>query len=986
MSRTQEEPRVAEIDPECPARLARSERPDAPRATGAARSWLESLWRPARLWEIGPRAWQRWRRGAITCRATLPFLLGLAVLLALFYWPAVLLRGYFYVGDVFSLNYPARVLYAAGLRSGHVPLWTPGALAGYPILADGQTGAYYPLNLLLYRWLPVPAALNYSILLSFWLAGAGLFLYLRALGLRRGPAFVAACILMLGGFLPAHLNHVNMLAAAAWLPALLWAIERATTSAQRSAWLPVAIIFGLQALAGHPQVLLLAALLAGGQALVGPLAAPGARPTLRRQASQLAWCAAALAAGGLLASVQLAPTCELMRLSQRDQGLTYAFFTTFSLPPAELVTLLSPFVHGSPYPQFSTEFVGYVGILPLVLAALAPWRRRNRAVTFWLAVAALGLVLALGGFDPAYRLLWHVPLLNRFRAPARYLLWFDLAIAILAGTAIDALLASARADKGPSQLWMPAGGLGLVAAGAFGASALPLDRLLASWRWLPAAWLAAAAILLLTLRWHPPTRCWLTLACALVLLDLTAFTAVYSKTYNALMAPAEFTRTPDPVAFLQADAGAEPYRVYTDQRILPGLPVMRESLYPNTQLLHGVQSLNGYFPLQPQPQQWLLEHLTPRLLDLLGVRYILAPQELPTDEPQDFFIAGDRFAPSSAGWSYRTPPQSVAALEVEGFTIHASDLPRGTPVAQIILQGTNSARAVWTLRAGIELPEWSTGPIKEQTTGSGREWVVVARRWPAAFNLGTGDGLGYTYRAHYALSQPMQVGRVVIKALIPQTRLRLERVTLLDLAGNARTLASLAGQGNHVLVYCNPGVAIYRNEGAGPRAFLVHRTRIASSEEQAHELLLSPSFDLRQEAVLAAGQELSGGASEGESVQIEQYEPEYVRLRAAVTAPAYLVLADSFYPGWMARVDGQPSTIQRADVALRAVALSPGEHVVEFSFRPQSWRLGGAVSAVSWLAALALAIVFHRRGDGSGTRLPGRPSAGTPISTRAGER
>ena len=265
-------------------------------------------------------------RGLARRRRTLLYLLGIGGVLAAFYWPAASLQGIFYVGDIFRLNYPLRSAYAHALRQGRVPLWAPEVLGGYPILADGQTGSYYPLNLLLYRLLPVPAALNYSILLSLW-AAAGLFLS-ALVGLRRPAAFLAGCVFMLGGFMPAHLNHVNMLAAAAWLPLLLWAVERATRAA-RNGWLLVAAIYGLQGLAGHPQVLLLSGLLAGAYALVGPLGAKGARFRLRRQLAQGTLCVAALALGGILAAAQLVPSYELMRLSQRERALDYGFFTTF---------------------------------------------------------------------------------------------------------------------------------------------------------------------------------------------------------------------------------------------------------------------------------------------------------------------------------------------------------------------------------------------------------------------------------------------------------------------------------------------------------------------------------------------------------------------------------------------------------------------------------------------------------------------------------
>ena len=887
------------------------------------------------------------------------YALGLAALLIAFFWPAATLRGVFYVGDIYRLGYPARQLYAQALRQGRIPLWTPDALLGYPILAEGQTGSFYPPNLLLYRLLPLPVALNLSVLVAFWIAGLGTFAYVRSLGLRREAAFLAGCVFMLGGFLPGHLNHLNMLAGVAWLPLLLWAVERATRRGGPRAWVLVAALFGLQGLAGHPQVSLMSGLVAGAQALAGPLHEGGRGLSLRRQMGQAAACAAALAVGGALALVQWAPTLELTRLSQRGQGLSGEFFTSFSLHPLQWFTMLSPFARGNPYPLTSLETIGYVGVLPLALAALAPLARRDRRVLFWSGVAVLGLLLTMGKWNLAYHLLQYVPLMNMFRAPARYLLWVDLAIAILAAATVDSLLL--RCAEAPRRPLGSAGGLAVAGLAGLAVGRSSLDGLVASWRWLPLLWLGAAAALLLGWRLRP-AQGWYGLAVGLLLADLAAFNGVYNRTYNELMPPAGFEQAPQVLSFLESDAQGAIYRVYTVEEIAPVLPVMRESLYPNIQLLHGVSSLNGYYPLVPGAQQWLLEHLSPRLLDLVNVRYVLIPQLLPVDEETEFYDTEDPFAPSIVGRSFDLGGLAVAALEVEGYLSHSAELADGTPVAEIVLRSPGGQETVWTLRAGQELAEWARARDDVQPLVRHRV-PTVARTWPACSGFPPRQHPGQTYLARHTLTQPVQAQGLAVRPLIPRAYVRLERLRLVDPAGRARLLSSLVGEGDHVLVYRSPEVAIYRNEGAGPRAILVHRARVVASEEEARQVLTQPGFDPRAEVVLVGGEELVGEPSDQDSLRIEAYAPEYVRVRARTQSPAYLVLADSHYPGWVARLDGRPATVRQADVALRAVALPAGEHVVEFAFAPASLRWGLAVSLAGWAAVAAVALA---RLDGSG--------------------
>jgi uncharacterized membrane protein YfhO len=96
-------------------------------------------------------------------------------------------------------------------------------------------------------------------------------------------------------------------------------------------------------------------------------------------------------------------------------------------------------------------------------------------------------------------------------------------------------------------------------------------------------------------------------------------------------------------------------------------------------------------------------------------------------------------------------------------------------------------------------------------------------------------------------------------------------------------------------------------------------------------------------------------------VRIIDDEPERIRLEVTVERPGYLVLVDSWYPGWNASVDGKPTPIYRADVLFRAVPLTSGQHTVSFEYRPLSFLAGAMVSLVSLIvmAGIALAVMKH---------------------------
>lgn len=74
------------------------------------------------------------------------------------------------------------------------------------------------------------------------------------------------------------------------------------------------------------------------------------------------------------------------------------------------------------------------------------------------------------------------------------------------------------------------------------------------------------------------------------------------------------------------------------------------------------------------------------------------------------------------------------------------------------------------------------------------------------------------------------------------------------------------------------------------------------------------------------------------------------------TTPALLVVADSWYPGWHALVDGTEVEILPVDGMFQGVCLKEGHHVVEFHYKPFSVELGMYIS----LAALLLILIELR--------------------------
>jgi uncharacterized membrane protein YfhO len=83
---------------------------------------------------------------------------------------------------------------------------------------------------------------------------------------------------------------------------------------------------------------------------------------------------------------------------------------------------------------------------------------------------------------------------------------------------------------------------------------------------------------------------------------------------------------------------------------------------------------------------------------------------------------------------------------------------------------------------------------------------------------------------------------------------------------------------------------------------------------------------------------------------VTAYAPERVEVATQADGAALLVLADNYYPGWNATVDGRPAEVYRTNHTFRGVVVPAGRHRVVFTFDPAGVKEGFYI----WLACLAL--------------------------------
>ena len=330
------------------------------------------------------------------------------------------------------------------LRAGNLALWNPHVYGGSPFHGSFASALLYPPNWL-EMVLPPHVAQNWYLAIHLYLAGLFTYACCRARGLSPLAGTLAGAMFMFGGpyFLHVYPGHPTVIGGMTWAPLVLLALDR-WTDPSRLRWI-VAGAFGvaMQVYAGA-QHFYLGGIVFGVYAALLAIAAAG---PWRRRLRPLAGFGAIYGLAVLISAAQLFPAIEARPESARGAGVPIEFAATFSLPPENLATLLSPHVFGAIHdeaaPYFGRAYLWevclFVSVTGLLLGMCALLQRDARR-RFAGVMVVVSIVLALGYHTPLFKLLYYyLPGYNTFRGSAKFGLFAALFLAVLAGIGLDQL-------------------------------------------------------------------------------------------------------------------------------------------------------------------------------------------------------------------------------------------------------------------------------------------------------------------------------------------------------------------------------------------------------------------------------------------------------------------------------------------------------------------------------------------------------------------
>jgi len=386
-----------------------------------------------------------------------PDISAIALLGAMVIWFArdmIFAGGIPFFRDLGPYFYPMRFGLAESFKRGELPLWDPYTGMGFPLLADFQSGAFYPPHLV-FLVFPFFTAVKAIFLLHFLVAALGSYRLSRHWNFPPYLALVAALLFTLGGNLVSLSNLLNHFQAAVWLPWVLFFGEKLLLVRSWKNFLICSFTLLIQFLAGSPELYALSM----GLFLLDALRMHGAENGLS-YGKILSLFVATNALAIALALVQILPTVELFLQSRGHSPIGYGESILWSFHPLSLLNLffldkeIDPTLFSSVQLFFIREipfFVShYMGVLALV------------GMTFWfffasfkeklliLTLAAISLVLAMGIYTPVYPFLFkHLPFFfGLFRFPEKF---FFFVHALFLFMALKGLLGVLHEDSRPSK-------------------------------------------------------------------------------------------------------------------------------------------------------------------------------------------------------------------------------------------------------------------------------------------------------------------------------------------------------------------------------------------------------------------------------------------------------------------------------------------------------------------------------------------------------
>lgn len=937
----------------------------------------------------------------------------LVAFFALMFGPTLLDGRIILIGDPLKQFYPIRTVVWQMIRDGHLPLWLPHILSGYPSMGMVMLGIGYPLTWG-YLFLAGPWGEQVYILAPYFLAPLFTYAFLREWKRSEAASVLGGLTFGYGGFLLSPIGltgvHAN---SALWLPLLLLGIARARRTRFPGPLLLATLAYTMSILAGSAQMFLYGGAIAVSYGLFLTLfpnldEVPDARPP-RWQPLAVAIGAIAAAAG--VAAFQMLETWTAVHESVRE-SYPAARVEEGSFPIAFACrSLLQPLGN---YWDSST----FVPLLALVLAgtALFTGDRTRSHVYFWSFVALSSWLLILGNTTPLFAFYTRIPFTRMFRYPSRHSMEWTFAIGVLAAYGWDRVeTIASRFHKAEGRrnaaMVTTAAILAVIAASlsvpwsrythGAGLDVIPdlnnvitrLDSGYMRWKLAFTLCIAISIVLLWSTR---PT------AMRRILLTLAAAIACFAEPYVWMIKPVVATMSVQRSMFdsfakstlvvrkhlrglERTYSLANPYAVETSPQ--RNIDAVNWTALAGMEDVNGYESLimsrysrafRGYVDTEPWigPDRTLFGMESP-LLDLLNVKYVIGYEHLSAGPFSSTDKDGVSYASSDLNVDVKgdtpfmldtgaTDADSLAVVSTLG---NSGKIENGAAVARVTVHTADGKTVERELLAGVHTSEFAYDrPDVISTTRHARAPI---------FDSSPGEGQFQNHRfvGRIDFGERLRITRIDFVKMAAEVTLQVWKASLVDSANGKSIPLPLPPVARWRTIWAENGVVVLENRRALPRAWLVSKVRTVDENvllrmvrgegalgfDPATTALMETTAGPKTDVAVAdfARTAVDGPMTEAE-VALSDRQPGRLVFQTTTSRRALLVISELFYPGWLAKVDGVYTPIHRTDYLLRGVFVPAGHHTVEMFYYARGARRGRVISVIA-IALLGIVTRWPRR-------------------------
>ncbi len=523
---------------------------------------------------------------------------------------------------------------------GEIPLWNPYIFSGYPNYANSLASVFHPFNIIL-PFVSITTFASMRIILQFLLSGIFTYFYCREINLDRFSSMIGGLIFCMSGFNMAWIELQIVVGAAMWLPLILLYIERYFREEDIKYMIYSSFIMGLSYLSGHLQISLYI-LIASSFYIIYHIIKKYKEYSIDNIKKIATIFIIFFILSFCIASFQILPSIELLSLSQRARWE----YSQLSFMPVEyFLNLVFPEfflsiknkyegyikIQGGYLNSFENSM--YLGFMAVYLILFALLFNKHEHRLFFINLGLFSILMITGTW--IYALFYYAIPPFKSMGPARIIFLVDFSLSVLAAMGASVLIdkRSMKSIQKPFlnlirwtyPLLLIMFHQRLLRLLGYGFSITLIERSLII--------LACLVFIELVIRGKINNKNLCVILTILILSELMTegYSHIISNDSSIL-----FQQT-ESLLFLKNELSGRQYRINNINR----------AIMSNTNVYYGLQSINGYDSVYPGRYFKLLNreesiyrpyvsrnvidlsHLVDKpLLDLLNVKYIVAPEDI----------------------------------------------------------------------------------------------------------------------------------------------------------------------------------------------------------------------------------------------------------------------------------------------------------------------------------------------------------------------